>query len=407
MIHPLRTALAFVIAATGCASVPEADWLTTLRAREADPIALESLESDDGFFRAEIPARRVGEITNEGDAYGLRIDAGSETPIDCWVYRGGVDFASSLGALSESSFDAISEGLGPIEQRQIEGVDAGVLGESPFLSVSWLYRVSAEEGPQVGEIKHVIASKGGRGLYCQQNELGYEQTFRRVVSALLASLEYAEAPEREPYFTQVSTLTVLGMRVGLERTTLTRDADGDTRVDTATSYVVPGAADTLQVTDTFGVEFARVDGALINQLHVETSNGELVSQLELNPSPDGAWLVDGTFQSRPLSTQFHSTDHPSSWLGEALALRDTIAESGVGGKITVARWIPQADPTRLLDQKMSIERRVEPDQFGAHLATAGLEADLVVDPEGSVASSSVELGSGSLEIERVYVGGEF
>jgi hypothetical protein len=334
MIHPLRTALAFVIAATGCASVPEADWLTTLRAREADPIALESLESDDGFFRAEIPARRVGEITNEGDAYGLRIDAGSETPIDCWVYRGGVDFASSLGALSESSFDAISEGLGPIEQRQIEGVDAGVLGESPFLSVSWLYRVSAEEGPQVGD-------------------------------------------------------------------------DGDTRVDTATSYVVPGAADTLQVTDTFGVEFARVDGALINQLHVETSNGELVSQLELNPSPDGAWLVDGTFQSRPLSTQFHSTDHPSSWLGEALALRDTIAESGVGGKITVARWIPQADPTRLLDQKMSIERRVEPDQFGAHLATAGLEADLVVDPEGSVASSSVELGSGSLEIERVYVGGEF
>jgi hypothetical protein len=406
MIHLLRSALVAAVV-LGCASPPEADWLTALREREAEPIAIATLESDDGFFRAQAPARQVGEITAEGAAYALRLDIGSETPVDCWVYRGGVDFAASLGALSESSFDAISEGLGAIEQRQIEDVDAGVLGESPFLSIGWLYRISGEAGPQVGEIRHLIASKAGRGLYCQQNELGYAGTFLRVIEALLASLEYAEAPERVPYFTQVSTLTVLGMRVGLERTTLTRDEEGDTRVDTATSFVLPAGADSLQVTDTFVVEFARVDGALINQLHVETSNGELVTQLELNPSPDGAWLVDGTFHSKPMSTQFRSEDRPTSWLGEALALREAIATTGVGGEITLARWIPQADPTRLLDQTLSIQRRVEPDHFGAHLATAGLEADLVVDPEGSVASGSVALGSANLEIERVFVGGAF
>jgi hypothetical protein len=406
MMPPHRCAL-LVLFALGCASVPETDWLTELREREADPIAEQTLASADGFFRARVPARLVGEITPQADAYGLRLDVGSETPADCWIYRGGVDFASSLGALSETSFEAISEGLGPVEAREIEGVDAGVLGESPFLSVSWLYRISGEGGPQVGEIRHLIASKAGRGLYCQQNELGYAQTFRRVVSALLESLEYAEAPQRVPYFTQVSTLALLGMRVGVERTTLTRDDEGDTRVDTVTSFVVPAGAGTLRVTDTFAVEFARVDGALINQLHVETSNGKLVTQLELNPSPDGAWLVDGTFQSRPLSTQFRSEDRPSSWLGDALALREAIATSGVGGEITVARWIPQADPTRLVDQTLSIERRLPSDRFGAHLETPGLEAELVVDPEGSIESGSVDLGSGSLEIERVFVGGEF
>jgi hypothetical protein len=60
-----------------------------------------------------------------------------------------------------------------------------------------------------------------------------------------------------------------------------------------------------------------------------------------------------------------------------------------------------------VDETLSIERRMPPDRFAARLAMAGLEADLVVGADGSVASGRVPMGFASLEIERVYVGGAF
>jgi hypothetical protein len=169
---------------------------------------------------------------------------------------------------------------------------------------------------------------------------------------------------------------------------------------------MPVTGDTLQVSDSFGVEFARSDGSLINQVHVETANGELVSRLELNPTDDG-WEVEGTYQSKPVSARFRAASPPTSWLGEALALRETIAHDGVGGELRLARWVPQADPTRLVDETLKVGRRIEPDRFAARLAMAGLEADLVVGADGSVASGSVPMGFASLEIERVHVAGAF
>jgi hypothetical protein len=397
----------WVALAAGCASVPEPDWLGELRAREADPIASQAIASDDRYFRARVPARPQGGVTPVDDAYALRLDIGSETPMDCWIYREGLDFATSLAALSDSTFEAIGESFGRVEQRQIEQVDAGVLAGHPYLSVDWLYRIATESGPQVGQIKHAIASKQGRGIYCQHNELGFARSFQRVLGGLLGSLEYDAPDDAEPYFTQVSTIAVQGMRVGLERTTLVRDEVGDTRVDTKTSLLVPVTSDTLQVSDTFAVEFARSDGSLINQVHVETSNGELVSQLELNPTGADGWEVEGTFQTKPVSARFRSASPPTSWLGEALALRRAIARTGVGSEIRLSRWVPQADPTRLVDETLSIERRVEADRFAARLAMEGLEADLVVGADGSVASGEVPMGFASLVIERVYVGGAF
>jgi hypothetical protein len=396
-----------LVLAAGCASVPEPDWLTTLREREAEPLAKQSIASEDRFFQARVPARPRGEVLPVDGAYAVRLDMGSETPVDCWIYRDGLDFATSLSALSDSTFEAIGESFGDVDQRHVEAVDAGVLAGHPYLRVDWLYRVATAAGPQIGQVKHVVASKHGRGLYCQHNEVGYSESFRRVVEALLESLEYEGPSDATPYFTQVSTLAIRGMRVGLERTTLVLDEAGDTRVDTRTSLLMPVTSDTLQVSDTFGVEFARSDGSLINQVHVQTANGELVSQLELNPALDDLWIVEGTFQTKPVSTRFRPASQPTSWLGEALALRRAIEEIGVGSEITLARWVPQADPTRLVDETVSIESRMERGQFAARVAMGGLEADLVVEADGSVASGSIPMGVASLEVERVYVGGAF
>jgi hypothetical protein len=285
-------------------------------------------------------------------------------------------------------------------------VDAGVIAGNPFVAVDWMYRVRTEQGLRAGQVKHLVASKEGRGLYCHHNEVGYTQTFRRIVGSLLESLEYRGPKRPEPYFSEVSTMSVRGRRVGVEYTTLVRDADRDVRIDTRTALLLPVTSDTLQVSDTIGIEFSRPDGTLINQVHVESANGELVSHLKLDPVP-GGWSVEGTFQGKPLSTRIEAEDAPSSWLGDAFALRETLAEKGSGAEITRARWVPEADPTRLVDQTLSIGRPVDPQRFAARLAVAGLEADLVVDREGSVTAGKMDMGVAAVDFERVYSGGKF
>lgn len=390
----------------GCASTPEPDWLQALRAREADPLPQQRIQSPDGFFRARVPAKLAMPIQPGEGTYGVSLDIGTTAPVDCFVYREGIDFAGSLSGLSEETFAAISQQLGEVELRKVDRVDAGVLGKSPFLALDWLYRIQTQEGPRVGEVKHLVASKGGRGLYCQHNEVGYAGSFRRIVAELLGSLEYREPNGPEPHFSAVSTLSVRGMRVGIEHTLLTRDGK-DTRIDRRTSLLLPVTADALQVSDTFAVEFARPDGTLINQMHVESTNGELVSHLNLAPQPDGIWAVEGTFQGKPLSARIDAASRPSSWLGEALALRETLARSGAGAEITLARWMPEADPTRLIDETLSIGSPVDAERFAAKLAAADLEAELVVDRTGTVTAGSIDLGAASMSFERVYQGGAF
>lgn len=408
-----RHASAFLVcllaltALAGCSSLSEPAWLQELRAREAEPLPPQRIQSADRFFRAKAPAKLAGQVEAQDGAYAFSLDVGTQAPIDCWVYRDGIDFAASLSQLSDSTFGAISQLLGEVQAKAVDAVDAGVIAGSPFLAIDWMYRVQTSDGPQLGQVKHLVASKGGRGLYCQHNELGYAQTFRRVVKEILTSLEYRKQARPEPYFSEVSTLSIRGMRVGLEHTTLTRNATRNTRIETRTSLLVPVTNDTLQGSDTFAIEFAHPDGTLINQVHVESSNGELVSHLELVPQAGGAWSVEGTFQGKPLSTRIQSARPPTSWLGEALALRETLKQRGAGAELTTTRWVPDADPTRLLDGTLTVQRQLGPERFAAKLVTAGLEADLVVDRRGTIASGSMDMGVAAVDFERVYTGGTF
>lgn len=392
----------------GCASTPaEPQWLIEARGREAEPLASQTIGSQDRFFRASVPARLMAPVQVQDGVYHARLDVGADAPVDCWVYRESLDPASSLALLSDRTFEAIGENMGEVDYKQIDGMDAGALGSRPFLALDWMYRLRSGTSSQVGQVKHLVADAGVGSLYCQHNEVGYEETFRRVVGAFVEGIRYGGKSASQPYFSQISTMSIKGMRVGVEHTTLTRDRDGDTRVDVRTSLLLPVNRDTLQASDSFGVEFVEPDGDLINQVHVESTNGEVVTHLRLENQSDGNWQVEGTFQTKPLSAPIEAGAQPTSWLGEALALRRSLADEGIGSRISLRRWVPGADPSRLLDETLTIERQLNRERFGAKLVMAGLEADLVVDRRGSVASASIDMGAGSVDVERVYMGGQF
>lgn len=394
------------IGLAGCATSPEPQWLTDARAREAEPMPPQTIGSEDRFFRARVPAKLAGPIVRTGDIYHVQLEVGTETPIECFVYQEELDSAASLSMISSGTFEAISN-VSEVDYKEIGELDAGAIVGSPFLYVDWLYRARVGDSVQVGGIKHLTAQKRGRTVHCLHNEVGYTQTFRRAVRGLIESLEYQQPRKSEPHFTQVSTLTIKGTPVGYEHVTLVRDESGTTRVDVRTALLMPVDRETIAATDSVAVEFAEPDGDLIEQVFVETENGELVTQLTLVPGSQGVWEASGMFKSKPVAAQIRPGAHPTTWLGEALTLRQALARDGIGSEVTLVRWIPGADPTHLLDETLSIEEELDQERYGARLVVAGLEAALVVDIQGSIETASIDMGFGNMDFERVYVGGDF
>jgi hypothetical protein len=397
--------LALPLAAlAACASppAPVPDWFVEARAREAGPLAAQAFGSGDGAWQASVPARVSGPLLADARGWRFALDADAKTPLECLVFRADqVDPAASLAGLSAEAFAAIGSKHGRVSLQRVDRVDAGAIGESPYLAVRWLYRLEARDGARIGEVTHALATRAGRSVYCQHHELGYEATFQRVFAALVEGLAFAASPELA-FYSQISTISLGGMRVGFEQVTLRRDGDGDTRIDTQRATLVPLARERLRASDSVAVEFARVDGSLIHQTFLAAVDGELVTNLELLPEGDRAWRVTGIHQARPLDEQIRVRSHPTSWIGEALAARQVIANSPVGGAVTLRRWRPGADPTQILDQTLTIERRVDGERFAARLAPPGPSSALVVDRAG-VASADVDAGdAGPLSLERVF-----
>lgn len=390
----------------GCAS-STGSWYEELLAREAAAAAPHVVASEDGFFRTRVSAQLATPIEDGEEAYSLRLDMGAGQPVECWLYRGELDLAFSVAEFSRATFDAISQQLGAVEVKKVDRVDTGAFRGSPYLALDWLYRVKQEGARAVGQVKHVVATKGARSVYCQHNESGYRESFRRLVAGLVETLEYGETGSPAPYYSEVSTLAIEGTRIGVERMTLTLDAEGDTKIARSSSLLLPVDGETLRTTDSYDVEYSRSDGALINQAHVESANGELVTELRLDPDWDGAWKVSGTFRTKPLEATIRLSEPLASSLGEALALRRALEAQGPAAELTLRRWIPQADPTRLTDQTIAIRDEVGEDRFLARVSMGPIDADLVVDRTGKATSGSVDMGFTTIEIERVFVDGEF
>ena len=87
----------------------------------------------------------------------------------------------------------------------IEETDAGALGEIPFLAIRW------RSGPAA--LKQLAFNKLGHGVYCAQPGLGYVKTFETVTRSLAESFQ-APAAESTPYFIEIKTASIRGIRAG-------------------------------------------------------------------------------------------------------------------------------------------------------------------------------------------------
>jgi hypothetical protein len=392
----------------GCGPAQAADapgWLAEAGARESRLIAPREFSSKDNWFSAKVPAKVVGVVEKVDDTYSIEFDHGKGASIYCEVVPDGIDLADMVRVSAQTTLKRAEEMQGKIQERQIESLGAGVFGDIPYLSISWVYTVQSDKGLLVGAFKQISMIKGDVGIYCAHVDLGYSKTFEAVTRALALTLVSA-AKTRSPYYQEVATVSIGTTTSGVMINTLVRDSDGDTVATQKLSMLLP-AADNVTSQDSVSIEWIDSDAELINALHIVGRDGELTTNLKLAPK-DGEWHVDGDLSGKTVAAKLGKDAKPGTWVAQAWALRKLLATpAAVGAEHSIAMWA-SADPGRLTDGSTKVLAKIDDTHYSALAKIGTLNAAVTLDAEtGMVSAAEIPMGPQKLKVERVFVSGAF
>lgn len=399
---------AVLIACAGSAvAAEEPEWLKTMRAREAAPAQkLVDVKSTDGWFTARVPGKLDGKIELVDDSYSVNLEIAPKIFASCEVTRDALDLGSLLNLTATATFETLAEEQGKITFRGIERTDAGHIDGSAYLAIDWIYRVETDKGPMVGSLKQMVTNRHGAGIYCVQNDVGYSRTFDALMRSLVQSLQVKEAPPPAAY-EEVSVATIGKAKVGVTIATVTRDEDQEYRVDMSMAMIVPVTQETLRAQDTYTVQFAAADGTMINALHVVANDGEIESDLKLDPLEEGGWQVSGQHKGKALEGTIDGTHEPTTFIQQALVRKAMLSQANPTGSENVEwQWIA-ADPLRLTESRLKVTGAAGDGLYLAKETLAGLVVDTTLEgATGMMQRADFAVGANSMVIERVYTRGQ-
>lgn len=360
-------------------------------AREARLEPAREFTSPDKWFRANVPAK-LGEVRKTGDSYVVTLDIAAESPIVCEVTPAGIKLADAL----RRGFDTWLKEAGSGQEQEptpvIEAADAGALGDVPFLTTRWRHGRDA--------LKQLVFNKLGHGVYCSHPGLGYVKTFETVTRSMAESFK-ARAAETTPYFIEIKTASLLGIKLGVAVSTLQRNGSGGTqaRQTTALLMPIPGG---LHAHDADNVTQLRADDSLVNATHIILRDGAPAINIELRQR-ESQWRIEGELEGQKLSATLPVGAKPGNWLEQARALRKILAqENPIGVEHTLSMWTPSR-PAELVDMRTKVLAKTSDDEFSAQITVPRFESNVVLDrATGMPISAELPRGEQAIHMQRVH-----
>jgi hypothetical protein len=379
-------------------------WLIDAKARESKPSPIMEVTSEDGWFTSKVPGRLSKKINWEDGGYVIGIELDGNVSVNCEVLKGSKDLATLMSVTADYSFKAIEKVNGTIEARGVESSDAGAMGGFPFITQSWLYRSIQNGERRVGALKQFVVALDAAVIYCSNEDVGYSKTFENVVKTFSTNFQ-GKDESAKPHYREVSVISLDGSRVGVATTTLTKDAEGDTKLVSMSAMLLQKAPGEQIAVDSVRIEWTTPDGALINAAEASVHNGESNEDMALKPI-EGRWVASGTVAGKPIEAELNSA--PSSFIQMALARRQLMALPKPEGAVTEAMAWSSADLSKLVSSRSTLIKRVGKGGFAVREELAGLTLDAVLDVEtGTMLSAKLPIGPRKLDFERVSRSGSF
>ena len=366
--------------------------IETWDAREHEALPLHTVRA--GATKAKLESADEP-VVHKLDAGPMQIDAniGTEAKLTCILYEKPIDGAGQLAAIIRNAAKAVDLRL--VLPREIVAV-----GEHPLVFVDAAYTVKGE--PTKGGIFKVVAfPHPTTPAVCMHDELGYHETFKRIVMGFASSLSHPEAP-KPSRFAELQVEKQDGHATGFSHMEVTDDTDG------ARVYQSISATFTLRSpTELDGVDAVRSerwerDGSISIVTYVEGEGGDISENMTLRHTTGAEYTYEGTHLGKKISGKF-KTQAPGGFLTDE-RVATAVKRLAEGAELHVDVYHPNVDPTAPLDEIIHrvphAERRFTVDFGKLHMTTT-------CDAEGRMDSASLALGTTTMTFERAFIRGAY
>lgn len=128
-------------------------------------------------------------VTPQGEQFQVVMPIGGVEPLRCIVFHEGIDLANGLRTVFENARQANAN-------LELHGMDAGFVGDSPYLDLQALYLVGEGNQRALGHLKMRAFNVGDRGVVCLHDQPGFVATFDRATRPMIDASAHAPRPAR-------------------------------------------------------------------------------------------------------------------------------------------------------------------------------------------------------------------
>lgn len=388
--------------AVGCATAPPPARVEDAMKREVSPLPPVPIAAPDSAFVAGVEAQGTPVVRQpQGDhsTYLIGVPIGTQSDILCFVAPNAMPLTNVMGAVLRE--------LGTKEDVKVRGIgstDAGALFDQPFFAADVVLVADAEVPPRLFQVKMMAVGLRGNGsMVCVHDEVGYRQTFRRVVTGLANTIQTASG-ERfgVPQYKEVFVARVDGIAIGVGESSYYEGRDKHLLMTSRMSMFVPRSPEEVLARDEVNETISDAGGNVLKETYVDLEGGELASNLLLERRSSRTYHVLGTHEGVPVDGELTTKEALPDDRAMARRLSETIARPGGPARITIPQWAPDIKPAAITELGVKRTGAPSPDGTPAELELGERRIPVIVDAQGLLDRMTVPLGDNELIVERVF-----
>lgn len=376
---------------------PFPEWFQKAMKREKDVSSSYRLILKEFNVNAKVTGK-IKQVDQGDGVWYYHIDIGTDAPVECYVFTDYDGAANSLYSVMEQGLQGAAElNKQALSARFNYALDAGVIGDTPYLQLETLFTVGEGDKKRNGLLKGMSAETGRSLEICMHNELGYRETFKAVFTSFVEAFKQNDV--NSDFYHAVYQLTLNDIPVGYSNEQYTKDAEGDIEVNNKSAFLFPVDQSNISRSDSVSTSWSTPDGALINGSSYTVRNSTLASSFSIG-FVDDAWTVQGEMQGKPVNVTMEYDDWLLSEYGTYLA-QNSLANSDQS-EATYHMWSPDADPTNPIPVVVS---QIDSPDANFMVDLGAINMKYLSDKNGIVRKGKIEQGAVVLNMVLMHVSG--
>jgi hypothetical protein len=362
--------------------------------RELQPLGKKAIQFQS--LTGETEAADVAKIDDHEGSFQVTIPIGTESPLECFVYKKPVDTGGTLLTINR-------EAAKKVDYRLFRVAEVSLVGDYPVVYLEAQYLAKTPKGQALGELKSMFYQHPVSPMLCMHDELGYNETFRRMTKSLASSLKIADMQINPTKLVEVYLNKIAGHPAGFSSNVLLSDKSGKLTYLSRSSTFIPRSENDLMIQDEVSTELWDAEGRLLEAAYADTDAGELNLKMSLKKVGPQEYTYKGQQRGKQLSGKF-KTKNKRGLTTDKLKTNLVASEllSGKSKELKLEEYHVDLDPLAPTEVSYTTESK---DDRRIKIKRGKMEATATTDDKGMLEKLDVPLGGVSLTSERVLVRG--